>query len=174
MTQMWRKLRPVAALAAVVLIGAGCSDEPAENGSAGNTNAAYRNAVKFSECMRDKGVNEFPDPDGSGELTIDGVLNGSSLDASSPAWKAAIGACKDLQPAGFTGDGKVSAEQQATRLDFARCIRQNGVKDFPDPVNGEPLVNTNEIPSSNRPGGMTILNAAMRTCGDLAMQAMGK
>ena len=60
--------------------------------------------MKFAECMRDNGVSEFPDPDASGELTIDGVANGSSLDPSAAALKQAIGACKDLQPPGFTGD----------------------------------------------------------------------
>jgi hypothetical protein len=36
--------------------------------------------VKLAECMRENGVSEFPDPDASGNLTIDGVLNGSSPD----------------------------------------------------------------------------------------------
>jgi hypothetical protein len=171
---MSRKLGPLAALAVVALIGAGCSDEPAENDGAANTNADYDSALKFSECMRDNGVSGFPDPDASGELTIDGVLNGSSLDPDAPTWKAAIEACKDLQPPGFTGDHDVSAEEQETRLEFAQCMRENGVKDFPDPVNGEPLVDTNRIPSSATDSGMTILNAAMHTCGDLAEQAMGQ
>ena len=99
-------VRPLAALAMVALIGAGCSNAPAETGtgSSGSKNATDRDkAVKFAECMRENGVREFPDPDASGELTIDGVVNGSSLDPSSPAWKQAIGACKDLQPPGFTG-----------------------------------------------------------------------
>jgi len=65
---MSRKLGPLAALAMVALIGAGCSNEPAENGGAGKTSADYENAVKFSECMRDNGVSEFPDPDASGSL----------------------------------------------------------------------------------------------------------
>jgi hypothetical protein len=169
--KMSRKPWPLAALAVVVLIGAGCSDEPAENGSAGNTNAGYKNAVKFSECMRDNGVSEFPDPDASGQLTIDGVLNGSSLDSSTPVWKAAMGACKDLQPPGFTGDEEVTAEEQEARLEFAQCIRDNGVEDFPDPVEGEPLVNTNRIPSAATEGGMSILNAAMQACGDRAAAA---
>jgi hypothetical protein len=168
---MRRRLWPLAVLATVALIGAGCSDEPAENGTAADTTGAVRGkGVKFAECMRDNGVAEFPDPDASGELTIDGVLNGSSLDPDAPAWKAAIGACKDLQPPGFTGEGKVSTEQQKTRLEFARCIRENGVKDFPDPVNGQPLVDTNRIPSSAAPGGMSILNAAMQACRDLGPQ----
>ena len=171
---MSRKLGPLAALAVVALIGAGCSDEPAENGGAANTNADYENAVKFAECMRDNGVSEFPDPEASGGLTIDGVLNGSSLDPSTPAWKAAIGACKDLQPPGFTGDGEVSAEEQETRLEFAQCMRENGVKDFPDPVNSEPLVDTRRIPSAAENGGLGIINAAMQTCRDLAAQATGQ
>jgi hypothetical protein len=172
---MSRKLGPLAALAIVALIGAGCSSEPAEDDNAGNTNAANQEqAVKFAECMRDNGVSEFPDPDASGGLTIDGVLNGSSLDPSTPAWKAAIGACKDLQPPGFTGDQEVSAEEQETRLEFAQCMRENGVKDFPDPVNGEPLVDTRRIPSAAENGGMSIINAAMQTCGDLAAEAAGQ
>jgi hypothetical protein len=167
-----RKLRPLAALATVALIGAGCSNEPAENGSAGNTNAANRDkAVEFAECMRDNGVSGFPDPDASGALTIDGVLNGSSLDPSTPAWKEAMSACKDLQPPGFTGDDEVSNEEQEARLEFAQCIRDNGVEDFPDPAKDQPLVDTRRIPSAARPGGMSILNAAMRTCRDHAAQA---
>jgi hypothetical protein len=100
---MRRKLPPLAALAMVALIGAGCSNEPAENGNTGSggKNAIHRTkAMRFAECMRDNGVGEFPDPDASGGLTIDGVLNGSSLDPSTPAWKRAIGACKDLRPPG--------------------------------------------------------------------------
>ncbi len=166
-----RRRWPLAALATVALIGAGCSNEPAEDGTAGNTSGAARGkGVKFAECMRDNGVAEFPDPDASGELTIDGVLNGSSLDPNGSAWKAATAACKDLQPPGFTGEGKVSAAEQDTRLQFARCIRENGVRDFPDPVNGQPLVDTNRIPSSAEPGGMSSLNAAMQACRDLGPQ----
>ncbi len=47
------------------------------------------------------------------------------------------------------------------------------MKDFPDPVNGDPLVDTTKIPSSNRPGGMTILNAAMKKCGAVLGLAAG-
>jgi hypothetical protein len=166
-----RHLPPLAALAVVALVGAGCSNEPAENGGAGNANADYENAVKFSECMRDNGVAEFPDPDASGELTVDGVVNGSSIDSSGPAWQNAIAACKDLQPPGFTGDENVTDEEQEARLEFAQCIRDNGVEDFPDPAKDQPLVDTRRIPSAAQPGGMSVLNAAMRTCGDHAARA---
>jgi hypothetical protein len=157
-------------LVIATLLIAGCSDEPAENRNAG----AENQAAKFAQCMRDNGVSEFPDPDASGQLTIDGVLNGSSLDSDSPAWKEAIGACKDLQPPGFTGDDDVTDEEQEARLEFAQCMRDNGVEDFPDPAKDDPLVDTRRIPSAAEEGGMSIINAAMQTCGELAAEAIGQ
>ena len=87
---MSRTRRPLAALAMVALISAtGCSNAPAATGtgtqqrqhatqststgsSGGSSTATNREqAVKFAECMRDNGVSEFPDPDASGDLTID-------------------------------------------------------------------------------------------------------
>jgi hypothetical protein len=124
--------------------------------------------VKFAECMRANGIRAFPDPDASGELTIDAVANRSSLDTNSAAFEQALSACKE--PSGFAGHAR-SREQQAAALEFARCIRDNGVTDFPDPAKDDPLVDTRRIPSSNRPGGMSILNAAMRTCGQYASAA---
>jgi hypothetical protein len=166
---MTRKLRPLAALAMVALIGAGCGGNDGNGG--GNTTAANQEkAVKFAECMRENGVSEFPDPDASGNLTIDGVVNGSSIDPNGPAWQGAINACKDLQPPGFTG-GERSAEQQEGALKFAQCIRENGVTDFPDPAPGQPLVDTNRIPSASTAGGMSILNAAMQKCRDVSAAA---
>ncbi|GLW30059.1 hypothetical protein [Actinoplanes regularis] len=161
---MSRRLWPLAALAMATLISAGCSNAVADT-SGDNTAAAHEKAVKFAECMRENGVKGFPDPDASGELTIDGVLNGSSLDPESAAWKRAVDACKDLQPPGFTGD-KRSAEQQANVLEFAQCVRDNGVKDFPDPTADAPIVDTNRIPSAATSGGMSALNAAMQKCRD--------
>ena len=168
---MTRKLGPLAALALVALIGAGCGGN--DDGGGGNTTAANQEkAVKFAQCMRENGVSEFPDPDASGQLTIDGVLNGSSIDPDGPVWNGAIDACKDLQPPGFTGGGERSSEEQSAALEFAECIRENGVPDFPDPANGAPLVDTNRIPSAATDRGMSILNAAMQTCGDFAAEAM--
>ena len=95
---MTRKLRPLAALAMVASIGAGCSNDSDGTGTGNDGAANQTQAVKFAECMRDNGVSEFPDPNASEGLTIDGVLNGSSLDPSSAAWKEAMGACRDLQP----------------------------------------------------------------------------
>jgi hypothetical protein len=168
---MRRTRRPLAVLAMVALISvisAGCgSNAPSETGTASNSTTRDK-AVKFAQCMRDNGVKKFPDPDPSGTLTIE-VVNGSSLDPDSAAWKKAIHACKDLQPPGFTGH-KRSPEQQKAALKFAQCMRDNGVKDFPDPDPDGPLIDTNRIPSSAG-NGIARIHAAGEHCGDLAAAA---
>ena len=171
-------LRPLAALAIVALLGAGCSNAAAQTGtgssagsagSGANSTANRDQAVKFAECMRKNGVRGFPDPDASGTLTIDGIANGSSLDPSGAAFRQALAACKDLEPAGFTGH-KRSAQEQEAALKFAQCIRDNGVKDFPDPTEDSPLVDTRRIPSAAG-DGLSRINAAMQKCRDLAASA---
>jgi hypothetical protein len=121
--------------------------------------------VKFAECIRAHGVSDFPDPDAKNQFQY-------GVSVSPAVWKQATTACKDLQPPG-TLSGKRTPKQQSASLRFAQCVRDNGVKDFPDPVNGEPVVNTYKIPSSNKPGGMAILNAAMHKCGSVLGEAAG-
>ena len=157
---MSRTRRPLAALAVVAmvaLIGAGCgtgggdttnaASAPAGASGGNGTASAREKAVRFAECMRANGVSAFPDPDASGRLTLDGVVNGSSIDPSSAAWKQAISACKHLEPSGFAGS-KATPAQMSARLEFAQCVRDHGVKDFPDPTSDGPLVDTNRIPSA--------------------------
>jgi hypothetical protein len=77
---------------------------------------------------------------------------------SKEVFAKAVGACKALQLPGALSAKQT--QQQSASLRFAQCVRDHGVKDFPDFVNGEPLIDTTKIPSSNRPGGMTTLNDA--------------
>jgi hypothetical protein len=170
---MSRARRPLAALgliAMVALITACGSSAPADTGGGSTTAANAQKAVKFAECMRTNGVGDFPDPGASGKITIDAVANGSGLDTNAPAFTQAVSACKDLEPPGFTG-GTRSSGQQSAALTFARCIRAHGVSDFPDPVNGQPLVDTNRIPSAATSSGMSILKAAMQKCRGVAAAA---
>ena len=168
-----RTLRPAAALAMVALIIAGCgSNPPSETGTPSTADTAapkkvtdQDKAVKLAECIRAHGVPHFPDPDAKGEFQF-------GIDVTPAVWQKAVHACKALEPPGALS-GKRSPKQQSAALRFAQCIRENGVKDFPDPVNGEPLINTYKIPSSNRPGGMTILNAAIHKCRTVLGEAVG-
>ncbi len=185
---MSRKVRRLVALALVALISlisAGCgSNAPSETGTASSSETASSTgtassadtggtkkatdqdeAVKFAECIREHGVPHFPDPDAKGDFVF-------GIDVSQAVWQKAVDACKDLQPPGALS-GKRSPKQQSAALRFAECIRKNGVKDFPDPVNGDPLVDTTHIPSANQPGGMTILNAAMKKCRSVLHLAAG-
>lgn len=169
----------LALIAVVVLISACGSSAPTEilsNGnsssSSGNQTTRYEKAVKFAKCMRNKGVSAFPDPPASGDLTIDAIANGSSLDTNSAAFTQAILACRDLEPPGFTGQ-KATPRQMNARLKFAQCMRDNGVADFPDPIPNGPLIDTNRIPSlaGRDPRTDPRLNAAMHKCRDFATRA---
>jgi hypothetical protein len=188
------QLRPLFALALVGLIGlvsAGCgSNASSKTGtarstgtagsasSAGTTSSAattssgaqtkltaQEKAVKFAECMRANGVPHFPDPDTKGAINF-------GVDVSREVWLKAVDACKALKPPGALSSKRTSKEQAAS-LRFAQCVRDHGVKDFPDPVNGEPLIDTYKIPSSDKPGGMTILNAATHACGSILKLSAG-
>jgi len=164
--------RPVTALALIAmiaLISACGSSAPASSSSgngSGNTVASrYAKAVKFAQCIRANGDSGFADPNASGELV-------GGISVSAAVWQKAVDACKGLQPPGSLS-GQRSPERQSAALKFAQCIRKNGVSDFPDPVNGQPLVDTNRIPSANQPGGMAILNAAMQKCRTALATAIG-
>ncbi len=56
MTSTLRKLRPLATLAMVALIGAGCSNASDRTRTGNDAAANQEQAVKFAECMRDNGV----------------------------------------------------------------------------------------------------------------------
>ncbi len=174
---MSRKRRPLAALALiamVALISACGSSAPAGTGTGGggnNTAANAQKAVKFAECMRSNGVSEFPDPGASGKFTIDAVANGSSLDTSTPAFKQAISACKDLEPAGFTGSKRSS--RAAAGGPQVRPVHPRQRRDGlpgPHPKWAPRRHESNPI-RRNEPGGMSILNAAMQKCRDVAAAA---
>ena len=85
-----------------------------------------------------------------------------------------IGAGCSLAPAhtdADSGSGDPNAATHEQALKFAECMRDNGVKDFPDPAPDGPLIDTNRIPSAARNGGMSLLNAAMQKCRDIAAAA---
>jgi hypothetical protein len=155
---MRRKLPPLAVLAMAALISACGSNAPAStgSGSGGNTTAVVEKAVKFAECMRSNGVSDFPDPNASGDF-IYGIKAGSPLDPSTAVWQQAIGACRNLEPAGFMPK-KLTTQQIEARLKFAQCMRRNGVKDFPDPANNGPLINVRGA------GSIPGFNAAVQKC----------
>jgi hypothetical protein len=139
------------------------TDSTISTGTASSSASTRQKGVKFAECMRSNGVPDFPDPNANGEFVY-------GVSVTPAVFTKAVDACKSLQPPGSLS-GKRSFKQQSLALKFARCVRKNGVPDFPDPANGQPLIDTTKIPSSNSPNGMSILNAATHKCGPLLQLA---
>ncbi|MFV2103374.1 hypothetical protein [Micromonospora sp. LOL_024] len=89
---------------------------------------------QWVKCLRKEGF-DLPDPDAKGSVDIDlGVLGVSKTD---PKWKAALTKCMDfLLPVPEELEEKVppaTAEQVAHRREYAKCMRANGMPDWPDP-----------------------------------------
>jgi hypothetical protein len=82
--------------------------------------------TKFSQCMRDHGITWFPDP-------VEGKINIRIPKGTDPKkMEAAQEACKKYQPDG--GDVHKPSPEDLQRLrDMAKCMRANGVPNFPDP-----------------------------------------
>jgi hypothetical protein len=90
-------------------------------------------ALAFAECMRDEGVEDFPDPEISGDGTVKLLPGGVDLD--DPDVQAAQDKCQAILDEGQTTDTldeEQQAEQEEQVLAFAQCMREHGI-DFPDP-----------------------------------------
>jgi hypothetical protein len=92
----------------------------------------------FAECMREHGVEDFPDPqiDEDGGIQIAAPAGGPG-DVDRKTLDAAMEACQDLLPEELgPGEEGPSAEDQAALEDamlaYAQCMRDHGI-DFPDP-----------------------------------------
>jgi len=86
-------------------------------------------AVAYAKCMRSDGVPSFPDPNAGGGF----LFHARAGLTSSPSFRAAQAKCHKLLPDG-PGSGPPPSPQTLARfLKIARCMRQHGVANFPDP-----------------------------------------
>jgi hypothetical protein len=94
---------------------------------------------QFARCMRDNGI-DMPDPksDGNGGF---GIQIGG--DGSNPPDRAKVDAamqkCKQYLPNGGEPPKQDPAQQEKVRQ-YAKCMRDNGVPNFPDPQSGGGLM----------------------------------
>jgi hypothetical protein len=123
-TLSWSVLPPTILTATCGAVLAACGS----SGGAAKTNA--NSALQFSECMRSRGVTNFPDP-GSGGNNFIGP--GSGINPRSPAFQAAQKACAKF---GGGGPGQIhmTEAQKLAALRFAECMRSHGEPNFPDPT----------------------------------------
>jgi hypothetical protein len=94
--------------------------------------------LAFADCMRSNGVSNFPDPSpGRGLL----FQLPAGVNPASPAVKAAQAKCRKLLPGGPPGPGSTthpSAQTLSKLLKIAVCMRQHGIRQFPDPRTSVP------------------------------------
>ncbi|MCD0453269.1 hypothetical protein LO762_29410 [Actinocorallia sp. API 0066] len=129
--------------AALILLAAACgSAETPGVATAGNTPSASTAAsqgsaetnerdahLAFAACMRENGVPmEDPEfgPGGGVSIKIDGSGVGKDV------VDAAEDTCRKLLPSGGAM-AKPNPEQLAEMREMSRCMRENGVPNFPDP-----------------------------------------
>jgi len=109
----------------------------AGSGASGATVGMGGLTVAYSECMRARGISDFPDPNSEGEVTFQAS---GGLSPSSPRFQAAQKVCSGLLPMGSSGRGQSPAQQAerlAELLKFSECMRAHGISDFPDPNSQE-------------------------------------
>jgi hypothetical protein len=130
--------------AALVFAVAGCGSGPKKPSvaSAGGTPTATAGADAVTEyvegmrsyvtCLRAEGV-AVTDPDAKGRIEFRGDPRALKAD---PRWRAAQVKCSPLSPAmpkGIEDQPALTAEQIDAARRYARCMRENGATDFPDP-----------------------------------------
>jgi hypothetical protein len=82
--------------------------------------------------MRSHGVTNFPDPPSHAAGKSE-TIDQSGVDANSPAYRTAAGACQKYEPrtGNNTSQGQTS-QSQTQQLKFAECMRKHGVPNFPE------------------------------------------
>jgi hypothetical protein len=145
-----RAVRPAAVVALAFALAAcgGAAEEPtvatagsrdpgptaSATAASGTIGEYVDNQRQLAKCLREHGL-EVPDPDAKGRLDIAAGMGGRKK--TDPGVLAAWKACKEFEqpvPAELQErEAPVTAEQLANRRTYAKCMRANGMPDWPDP-----------------------------------------
>jgi len=141
-----------AVLLVLLLALAGCGSDQGGNGvaTAGGTPtdgassapaAAEGDGLKFAQCMRENGMTWFkdPEPDQRGiRIAVPPGQDKTKVDA-------AMETCKKFLPNGGEPPKMDAAALEQARQ-MAKCMRENGVPNFPDPgPNGEMRIDGSKL-----------------------------
>lgn len=168
-----RTRRAVWAVAAAVLALAlaGCGGDGGDGGgiaSAGGAASAapgaspsaakddYQAMLDFTECMRGEGV-EMPDPEPGGGVQL-------RFQGTDPAKvEAAMTKCRPLMPNG--GELRQADPERIEKArQYSRCMRDNGVPEFPDPDPQTGGIMLRAGPGSGLDPNDPTFAAAQKTC----------
>ena len=92
----------------------------------------YKQALKFTQCMRSHGIADFPDPSPTGGIRISSPSPNGDLNPNDPTFVTAQNACQKYSPVQPPSAGQ-QAQLESRALAFAACMRKNNVPNFPDP-----------------------------------------
>jgi hypothetical protein len=132
----------VAAIAGVIALALALVVAACGGGDGGGKSAADRQrdaqdaALKYAQCMREHGV-DVPDPnfEGGGGFTQMGPDEDVPPAKAREAEQACRKYLKDIEPPEMSEEEKEEFREAA--LANARCMREHGVENFPDPTFGE-------------------------------------
>lgn len=110
----------VALFALAACGGGGEAEKPASD---------FDKQLAFSRCMRDNGV-DIPDPKEGPDGSI--LIGAAPAGPDDGVFAAAYEKCRAKLPNG--GEHKLTPEERQKQLTFAKCMRDNGIADYPDPA----------------------------------------
>jgi hypothetical protein len=131
----WR-LASLGLLAMVGVLAVGCGGDPAGGArpAADRDSEARKASLKYAQCMREQGI-DMPDP-----IFEDGGTRQRGPDGDVPPTKlkTADQACDKHKPEFEPSDlsEKEQEEFKKAALANARCMREQGIENFPDPTFG--------------------------------------
>jgi len=133
-----RKVRLASALLIVFVVLAVGSTACALPGSSSTaakktSNDSQQSALKWADCMRQHGV-QVSDPNTKSGITVGSGSGGDSgPNPEDPTFQAAATACQKYLEQALTDRPQNNSALQQRFLSYARCMRQHGIADFPDP-----------------------------------------
>lgn len=138
----------------VASAGGAASAAPGASPSASKDN--YQAMLEFTECMRGEGIEmEDPQPGGGVQLRLRG---------SDPAkTEAAMAKCRHLMPNGGEMQKADPARIEQARQ-YSKCMRDNGVPEFPDPDPETGGIMLRAGPDSGLDPNDPTFKAAEKTC----------
>lgn len=110
--------------AALALAACGGSNPPSSS-----TSAHVEDAVKFSKCMRENGVKDFPDPKVSANGGTELSFNAAGV--APKTMEAAQQTCQHFQEEGeeaAEASPQQKAESEEAVQEFAKCMREHGIE----------------------------------------------
>ena len=130
----------------------GSASSPSNSASSGS-GSEQDQALRYAQCMRENGVPKFPDPDEdfASEPGSQKEILGSfgtdlgELGVDEAKFDAAHETCRRYLPNGG-GPPRPDPDVVEQKRQYARCMRDNGVQNFPDPsADGRFQIDPNEI-----------------------------